>query len=495
MNENILDYKKQFDQIILNLKNKKSERIFNVEKAFELAEHLHEGQTRKSGEKYITHPVAVASYLEKLDFDADVISAALLHDVVEDCGYSVKDIEQNFNKSIAQIVDAVSAYTKEDYTYEQDIVYDNADFLKLSLEGKTYHKLYNIGKENRFAFYIKFADRLHNLITIGSMLDYKRQEKVKETEKWILPICEILKTSYFYYHIKSECFKISNEKRIANFLEEYNRLTNLLKTVNEELKDDLFQLTSSFIAKNKLKDTLFKIEIIPITEEQIFDDITAKLQMKSLTQIKPNHLLSVPMHDIFLIVNDVQTPNNLTNLLFEMLEDKQFNSRLKIADFVVDEKFNVSYFVVEDNDKNKYRLTMLYYADYLKLLDGTTEGTMVEYIDADSFSKVDTNYINVKTRNNEVVKMPAGSTVLDFAFKIHNDIGFSFKYALINDSPNHMPQYTKLTEGDKIQIFCETDQATNQNIYVAQIKWLAYVYTEYAKRILIRYFEKKFENK
>ena len=85
--------------------------------------------------------------------------------------------------------------------------------------------------------------------------------------------------------------------------------------------------------------------------------------------------------------------------------------------------------------------------------------------------------------------MPKGSTVLDFAFKIHRDIGFAFRYALVNDSKIKFPPYTKLNEGDKVEIITDKDnEGTAKN--KAQLKWLAYVNTELAKKTLIKYFEK-----
>ena len=84
--------------------------------------------------------------------------------------------------------------------------------------------------------------------------------------------------------------------------------------------------------------------------------------------------------------------------------------------------------------------------------------------------------------------MAKGSTVLDFAFKIHRDIGFSFKYAFVNDSKSKLPPYTKLNDGDKVEIITEKDFG-GKSKNNAQLKWLAYVNTELAKKLLIKYFE------
>src|SRR5690554_6047925 len=102
------DYISVFSSTLKNLKSKDVYGLNLVEKAFYFAQEKHKGQFRKSGEPYISHPVNVMAILEKLDFSSDVLAAALLHDVVEDCGVSVGEIKKEFNPTIAKIVDAVT---------------------------------------------------------------------------------------------------------------------------------------------------------------------------------------------------------------------------------------------------------------------------------------------------------------------------------------------------------------------------------------------------
>ena len=137
---------------------------------------------------------------------------------------------------------------------------------------------------------------------------------------------------------------------------------------------------------------------------------------------------------------------------------------------------------------------MIKYAKFITYQNCSLDKTEVDVIDDENTNEIETEFIKVKTRSNEIIIIPSNSTLLDFAFKIHNDIGFSFKYGLLNDSPTKLPQYTKLRDGDKVNIVTEKDENTGQNVYTAQIRWLAYVTTEPAKKALIRYFEKKFNS-
>ena len=106
----------------------------------------------------------------------------------------------------------------------------------------------------------------------------------------------------------------------------------------------------------------------------------------------------------------------------------------------------------------------------------------------DASDEVSNNYITVRTRSGEPIIMPECSTVLDFAFKIHKDFGFSVKYAIINNNPTKQPIYTRLSEGDSINLILEKD-TQGHCVNIAQIRWIMYAKTESAQRSLVRYFE------
>ena len=128
-------------------------------------------------------------------------------------------------------------------------------------------------------------------------------------------------------------------------------------------------------------------------------------------------------------------------------------------------------------------------ADYQLLRNGTLDGQDNELIDVDNLDSLDVELIKVVTRSGETKFIPKGSTALDFAFKIHKDIGFGFKYAIINGSKTKSPPYTKLESGDKIEIIVDKniDGSIKNN---AELRWLVYVNTDFAKKNLIKWFEK-----
>lgn len=472
------DVDKKF-QLIKNIFIKENAPTEFVEKAYFLAKKLHKDQRRKDGSLYIIHPVEVALILAKMGFDENVVSAGLLHDVVEDCGYTIEQIKSEFNETVAEMVDCVSAIDQTKFVFDKNDIYEDENFEKASIEEQSFKKLIAIGKKNLLGFCIKFADRLHNLRTI-ECFDYSKQlEKVKETEKWILPIAKVLNSEYFYRAIKNECFKIKN--RGQQYFEHYNNYHN---SNAQNIENMLIKLKEIF------SNTAIRIiKIKNVREYKVFEDLEKILKNVSVSNVSQGQILKVTNYNIYLLY-DVGDYRDVVGEVLSTLDKCLIG--VKIIDAKIGNFTNKPYYQLEDKFKNKYNLYIESHADYIKQRNGTLDGQNNEFLDDDNFDNMETELIRVKTRSGEIKFIPKGSTVLDFAFKIHRDIGFGFKYAIINKSKTKSPPYTKLYNGDQVEIV--VDKGANGEIEVnAEIKWLAYVNTSMAKKILIRYFEKFLE--
>ena len=169
--------------------------------------------------------------------------------------------------------------------------------------------------------------------------------------------------------------------------------------------------------------------------------------------------------------------------------NKKLKNKLKIIDINTDKINNKIYLCVEDYIKNKYNVYIMTSSEYLSQRVGTTDGQITDLIDENNPSNLGADFIKVKTRSGEVKYIQQGSTVLDFAFKIHKDIGFGYKNAIINKSKTNFPPYTKLNNGDQIEIIVDRneDGIIKNN---SELKWLAYVNNDLSKKILIKHFEK-----
>ena len=168
-------------------------QIARVEDAFELAEAAHEGMRRKSGEPYITHPVAVTALLAEMRLDADALCAGLLHDTVEDTDVTFEDVEERFGEPVRRIVEGETKISKLAVRVYADEQSENLRQMLLSMVSDVRIIL------------VKLADRLHNMRTLGSMPPHKQQRIAKETLEIFAPLAHRLGIS----HIKNELEELS----------------------------------------------------------------------------------------------------------------------------------------------------------------------------------------------------------------------------------------------------------------------------------------------
>lgn len=446
-------------------------------KAYQTARSLHREQLRKDGQPYIIHPVEVALILAKLDFDENVICGALLHDTIEDCGYTGEQMKQDFNTTIYNLVDCVSAIDNTKYVFDKNNIFEDANFVKSSAEEQTFIKLISLGKKNPCGFAIKFADRLHNLRTINCF-DYAKQlEKVRETEKWVIPIAKALKSEYFYRAIKNECFKIVNKYRGKQYFEAYENYHNSNKKTIEKLNLSFKELfAGSSITDVKIKN---------VREYKIFEDLKRLNKLIDISKASQGQIIKVTNYNIYFLYRDVDHKTAIQEVL-----DILTRTKMKVIDAKIGGFTDKSYLQFQDEANNKFNIYIMSESEYQITKVGTLDGQNLDRIDEDNINHLEEELIKIKTRSNEVKYIAKNSSVLDFAFKIHKDIGFAFKYAIINDGKTKFPPYTKINSNDKIDIVVEKDNHGNL-INNAQLRWLAYVNTELAKKILIKFFESR----
>ncbi|MEY3496507.1 MAG: hypothetical protein RJA80_730, partial [Actinomycetota bacterium] len=170
---------KEIDQLIKTLKKYHSKDNFDlVNKAYEVSKKQHEGQKRRSGEEYITHPIAVAQILADLGLSSETLAAALLHDTVEDTGYSIEKLEEDFGAEVARLVDGVTKLDKVKYGE--------------SSAAETVRKMVVAMARDIRVLLVKLADRLHNMRTLKYLPSQKQEQKAKETLEIFAPLAHRL---------------------------------------------------------------------------------------------------------------------------------------------------------------------------------------------------------------------------------------------------------------------------------------------------------------
>ncbi|MFW6046705.1 MAG: HD domain-containing protein [Candidatus Woesearchaeota archaeon] len=481
-----MKYKEKFNNLIKQIEQKKHMNTNMIKKAFKFAENMHKGQNRKSGEPYISHPVSVAYIIANLGFDDNMISAALLHDVIEDCGCTILQLKREFNTKVANLVDSVTAIK----TY----VGQGEEFKKFLLQEKTYNKLYSFAMSEKLAFYIKFADRLHNLSTISVFPRYKQIEKVKETQKWLTPVLISIRANGLYYDLENHCYKILEKKEYELYSEYYNKflynhsgyLSKLEKNFNKHLSRISKQI-GKFLEVDFRQINMYELKQ---NQGNIFN-----LREKKVDQFIFSKAIT---HKIFIVVKNSKLKSTPHQNLIKIFKSFYWFQDFKVLGFLPDKKFkNQEGLIIQGPLGLKFLVYLFTPKERFEYINGKVKGIEVPYDESINQFEISENYIKVLTNKNEEIIMPEKSTVLDFAFKIHNDFGFSCTGAYINDSPTKMPLYTILNNRDKVDLVIERDE--NQScIDMSQIKWLSYVNTDSAKKKLIKHFEsmyEKFNNK
>lgn len=453
-----------------------------IKHALSYASEKHAGMMRKSGEPYIHHPMRAARLLAERGFESDVLIAALLHDVVEDCDVKISEIRDFFGPDVAEMVDAVTALSDRDYKGQK--------LTKKQLDNLSDARFQN--KTRIRALYVKIADRIDNLSTISGVEMEKRIPKAVHTREILIPMAERANAFYFVDILEELCFRIehpahlSEMEKICRELYKENR-----RTIEKTLLD--FKRIFDPLRNNCAKDLdPYHRHIIEYWHQErtmisIYRQITAGAEkLMNMDGLLGKECFA--FHDLFLIVsNDLEekgTPIRTIDLFFKYFELALSGRGLYIVDYRRTTHKDASYFLLADEMDNLYRLFIRTRDEYNRYLYGNIAedsaffpGIVNELDPRDTYMPK----IKVFCADGTATLINRDATVLDFAFLIHTNLGLHFKYAQLNGNENMRPPYTRLNEGDTVLIV--TDENTHPSF-----SWFKYVYTSRAKDILVNYF-------
>ncbi len=447
-----------------------------IRRAFELAYRAHDGVKRKSGEPYIVHPLEVAIIVSsEIGLGAKSIAAALLHDVIEDTDYSQEDLAAEFGEQIASMVDGL---TKLSDVFYQDY----------SVQAENFKKLLLTLQHDLRVILIKIADRLHNMRTLKSMPVEKRMKISSETLYLFAPIAQRLGL----YSIKSELEDLSFQYRHPEIHQDLSERINTLKVPIVKLLESAFEPI-----QNRLNDLGIKHEF----------DIIFKSPSSIYNKIKHNKLSFEEIQDIYLIriifepVENSADKNTCWNI-YSIVTDFYTPRPDRIRDLISNPKNNgyqALHFTILTSDgtpielqvrsKDMHTIAEYGYVTYWKQkgihsqenvindwvkqirveLDASKDALeFVEEFKANLFSQE----IRVFTHKGHLRKIPKGSTVLDFAYSIHTDLGNNCIGAQINHKMVGRDYILK--QGDYIEILSSDTLLPDET-------WLDIVITAKAK--------------
>ena len=465
----------RYQDFLKVIQNKFDEgRLARIDKAFRFSNAAHDGIKRKSGEPYIIHPIAVAKIVAKdLGLGATSIMAALLHDVVEDTEYSVTDIENMFGEKVARIVDGLTKLSGD---------FDSRQALTLK-------KMLMTLSDDVRVILIKIADRLHNMQTLDSMLPHKKLKIAGETLYLYVPLAhrlglyaiknELEELSFKYKHPEEHnqiLYLLHNQEEKRNYL-----VNEFIKPIKEKLQTEHIESTVS----HRLKSTYSiwqKMQKKGISFNEIYDLLAIRIVIKPKEGISEKR----QCFDVLSIVTDIYKPkpdrirdwitipkaNGYESLHVTVMGPQgkwvEVQIRTERMDEVAEYGFAAHY---RYKDISTYESELETWIERIRDHLRNPDSDAFEFLDDFKLNLYATE-INVFTPKGDMISLPQGATIIDFAYEIHTDLGNKCIGAKIN--LKLVPINHELQNGDQIEILTSENQSP-------KLEWLKFSTTTKAR--------------
>lgn len=459
-----------------------------VKKAFEYCVLKHEGQKRSTGEPYYTHPFNVALIIVSLGMDSKAIAAALLHDVVEDTDATLEDIKREFGEEVALLVDGVTKIGRLNFSTKEQ---QQAESLRKMLIA--------MGQDIRVII-IKLADRLHNMRTIDAMTPQKQRDKSVETLEIYAPIAHRLGIRSVKEELEDLALKHLDPiayKEIENLLtlRKQHReqiLEEIKNRIEARLKEVMPGAQMAFQGRVK---SIYGIYRKMFVQGKDFDEIYDIYAIRIITDTVANcyNILGV-MHDMFRPIPNrfkdyisTPKPNMYQSLHTTVLSRAGIPFEIQIrtfemhhtAEFGIAAHWKYKEGVTDNNRKMEERLAWI-----RQILDSqaatTDDSDLVRSIKVD-LSQED---VFAVTPKGDVINLPVGSTIVDFAFAIHSQVGIKMVGAKADGKI--VPINHEIKTGEVIDIL-----TTNQPGHGPSRDWLNIAVTSQAKSKIRAWFKKE----
>lgn len=460
-----------------------------IKKAYDVAKKKHEGQFRKSGDPYIQHPVEVAYILATLHAGPDTIAAGLLHDVLEDTDMSKEEMAATFNKDVAEIVDGVTKISKLKYMTKEKALAHNHEKLLLAM-----------AKDIRVIL-VKIADRLHNMRTIQFHSEEKQKRIAQETLDLYAPLAHRLGM----YRIKAELEDLSFKALEPEKYAEIAKEISFKKTERDEDVEKMISTVKGLLEKNHINHydikgrvkNIYSIYKKIITKNKTIDDIYDLLALRVIVDSVEQcyHVLGIihsiwtPLPMRFKDYIAVPKPNMYQSLHTTVVGPAGKIYEIQIRTYEMDQiaEFGVAaHWAYKENVEYSHEKEQLeivnklkWYKDLTTYVENSATEDPLDSIIEDIFSA----NVYIFTPKGDVYDFPAGSMPLDFAYRIHSDIGNKTVGAIVNGKI--VPLSYKLKTGDVVEI------KTNKACTGPTTEWLKLAKTSHAKTKIKAFINKK----
>lgn len=471
-------------------------RLAIVDKAYRFAEVAHRNQLRNSGEDYILHPLEVAQILADLEMDEATIAAALLHDVVEDTSFTIVDIEKEFGSEIALLVDGVTKLGRIEYKSKVEQQVENLRKMFLAM-----------AKDIRVIL-IKLADRLHNMRTLKYHSVEKQKEIAQETLEIFAPLANRLGIFRIKWELEDLSFRYLKPQEYYDLVERIalkrrereayinEVIVQMRKRLNEvEIYADIagrpkhfYSIYRKMITQHKELSEIYDLMAIRVIVESVNDCYGALGIIHTLWKPIPGRFkdyIAMPKPNMYqslhtTLIGEHGEPFEIQIRTCEMHRTSEYGIAAHWKYKEASSKENAS----KDGGSKSAGVNFEQKLSWLRQLlewqhDSRDAGEYMESLKIDLFSDT----VFVFTPKGDVVELPADSCPVDFAYRVHTDVGHRCIGAKING--RIVPLDTKLTNGDITEIL------TSKQGGAPSRDWLAFVKTSQAKNRIRQWFKKE----
>jgi len=416
--------------------------------AGQVAQSAHDGQFRRSGEPYITHPVAVATIVAELGLDSQTVAAALLHDAVEDTGLTLESITETFGAGVANVVDGVTKLDR--------LQFDS----KEAQQAATIRKMLVAMADDWRVLLIKLADRLHNMRTLAVMPEWKQRRTAQETFDVYAPLAHRLGVQQVRWQLEDLAFATLHPKRYAEIeqmvaarapqREEY--LERVLVHVRQRVSD--MGVAADVTGRPKHLWSIYEKMVVRGKE---FDDINDLVAIRVVVDTEKDcwaalgaiHAIWAPVQGRF--KDYINTPKfNMYQSLHTTvigLDGKPVEVQIRTTEMHHRAEYGIAaHWGYEEKEDHSSEMAWL---QRIADVDRQTDDP-IEFLEALKLD-LEQDEVYVFTPKGKVIALPARSTPVDFAYVIHTEVGHRCIGARVNG--RLVPLETKLTSADTVEIF------------------------------------------
>ena len=470
-----------------------------IRRAYEFAEKAHEGQKRLTGDPYITHPLATAEVLADLEMDATSITAALLHDVVEDQDYTLDDIKSRFGAEVAALVDGVTKLKLADFDIgiepEEEDELPKKKRAEFRRSAENLRKIFLAMARDLRVMVIKLADRLHNMQTLHGLPPERRLKVARETMQIYAPLAHRLGIWKIKWELEDLAFRYIEPKAYEEVAEKVHRT----RAEREEGLTEAVEMVKTHLAKEGIEafiqarpKHLWSIYQKMLKEEADFSEIYDLSALRVIVNRVGDcyHALGL-VHDLWMPIPErfsdyIAKPKSN---MYQSLHTKVIGPRgeplevqirtwdmHRLAEFGVAAHWQYKE-QMRGGDEFEKKLSWLRQQLFDWQADSRDASEFLQSLVDDLF----TDQVFVFTPRGDVVDLRAGSTPVDFAYRVHSDVGNHCVGAKVNG--RIVPLTYKFNNGDIVEIITRSTRQPS-------LDWLTFVKTAHARNKIKAFFRK-----